>query len=356
MSQLLFDIVDTELLKKNSTRFLNRSFEYISKSVLKLETGVSSNLIESIFKASSAQEVNENSLSWFALSLLKAINQEGKIDLVNLKYVENVFSDILLNENNLDLKVKNCRTAGLHYAIPLNLSEKLKFKFDGWETFQQFSEYEKWEPSLSKSIDLINSINPNILSDLNYLIENILTVYSKSESHGSMSPKNITGTIFLPDVNDFTLLAECIVHEALHQYLYRLEHSSSLFNDNEGIQELYYSPWKEEPRPLIMVLHGAFVFTGVILFYQSLCSKNILPDRQDIFRERLSYRYYQVKIAIEVLLHNDKLTAFGKNILTIMNEYICDVSEGDLFSTIDLSNILGHKKQFSRSNYIHVSI
>ena len=114
------------------------------------------------------------------------------------------------------------------------------------------------------------------------MVKNVLVIESKDDSHGSMSPKNIMGSVYLPDVEDSTLIAECFIHECLHQYLYRLDHVSSIFNNNEGNEELYYSPWKEEPRPLNMVLHGAFVFTGVMLFYHELCKKDLSELGQEL--------------------------------------------------------------------------
>jgi len=355
MSQLLFDIVDTSILKENSKIYLNKSFEYFSKSLIENKTFIKKGLLEDIYKHASAEAIKENSLAWFGLSILKALHQEGNIDILNQGFVEDVLTDLLTNENKLDLDIWHQKTAKFNYAIPINLTEKLKFNFEGWQAFRHYEEYQKWKSTLAKSVDLISSINPLILDDLNILIENVLTVYSKNGSHGSMSPKNITGTIYLPDINDYTLLAECLVHEALHQYLYRLEHSSSLFTENDGNQELYYSPWKDEPRPLIMVLHGAFVFTGVILFYQSLCDMNTLPKKHQLFRERLSHRFAQVNTAIDVLNHNDKFTSFGRSILNIMREYLSDVKEHIVLSS-DLEDIVAHKNRFSKSNYVHVSI
>ena len=90
-----------------------------------------------------------------------------------------------------------------------------------------------------------------------------------------MSPKSLIGTIYLPDVEDVTLIAECLVHECLHQYLYRIEFAGPLFLNNDGLEELYYSPWKDNPRPLIMVLHGAFVFSGVVMLYNELIEKDL---------------------------------------------------------------------------------
>ena len=58
-------------------------------------------------------------------------------------------------------------------------------------------------------------------------------------------------------------VAECFLHEALHQKLFRIESAINLFENDSSIEEKYYSPWRIDPRPLRMLLHGAFVFTAI---------------------------------------------------------------------------------------------
>jgi hypothetical protein len=146
------------------------------------------------------------------------------------------------------------------------------------------------------------------------------------------------------------------VHESLHQYLYRLEHLSPLFVGDNGIKEIYYSPWKEEPRPLIMVLHGAFVFAGVVLFYYELLKNKIKPEFADEFNFRLANRITQVEIALEVLSKTNHLTEFGNSLLNILIDYMKEVKTNVSFNESLIENqIYHHKKMYSTLDYLHVS-
>jgi HEXXH motif-containing protein len=58
----------------------------------------------------------------------------------------------------------------------------------------------------------------------------------------------------------FLKLAEAIVHEYFHNELFLHQESAELFDTRD---ELYYSPWRDDARPLNGLFHGAFVFTAV---------------------------------------------------------------------------------------------
>jgi hypothetical protein len=360
MENLLFDILPISFSKNKSQIYLNKSINYLSEELQKKETILDKSLICNLSLKSKENELQDSYLSWFTLSILRSICHEPNIEIKNLEFIENIFFD-LLNENTCEEKlgIQNLyfNSNGFEYKIPLNLPEKLKMSFDNWKEFESEDLYNKWELKFLKSLELINAINPTVLSEINLLVENILVVHSQNNSHGSMSPKNIMGTVYLPNVEDITLVAECLIHEGLHQYLYRIEHCSPLFNDADGINEIYYSPWKDEPRPLIMVLHGAFVFTGVIMYYIMLCQKNILPNKLPEFVSRLSHRYLQVKIALDVLDKNNKFTKFGSEVFEILQEYLTDIFESPFLDLTDnINDVLDHKLKYSKTDYLHASI
>jgi HEXXH motif-containing protein len=124
------------------------------------------------------------------------------------------------------------------------LTEILELSYGNYKIFNKIYSYENWDSNFIKALEIIRSVNLQLLYKINPLVYNILVIESQDESHGSMSPKSLTGTIFLPDVEDSTLIAECFVHECLHQYLYRFEHVSSFFENKDGLDELYYKPWE----------------------------------------------------------------------------------------------------------------
>lgn len=109
---------------------------------------------------------------------------------------------------------------------------------------------------------LVSGGQPGV-SDLLSWCRSVIGLVSLSESIGSASREEAMGLVFLPAGTDDMNLAECLLHEALHQYLFRVEEAAELFADAHSKTSDFYSPWRTDGRPLRMVLHGAFVFAGV---------------------------------------------------------------------------------------------
>lgn len=107
----------------------------------------------------------------------------------------------------------------------------------------------------------------------------------------SHSDPNIPFSIFVSVCEDTSALsnirvAESILHEAMHLKLTMIEHHVDLVVP--GTKELYYSPWRDELRPVRGVLHGLLVFKAVqdcylLLQYVSIFTHliNYLNDRKD---------------------------------------------------------------------------
>jgi hypothetical protein len=357
MKQLLFDILPLEFVLENSKIYLNKKYEYTLSKLNKEERSFLREVsLISLENKAKNNQIEDNPMSWYCLNVLQSLSlfkpALNKIDFIKIVIEQVDTGQNVLNISNYDYE-SNC----FRYQIPVDLGRILGFNFDGINTLDEIEQYEKWEPSFIRALEIIRSINLQVLYDINPLISNILVIKTQGESHGSMSPKSLTGTVYLPELQDSTLIAECFVHECLHQYLYRLEHVSSLFLNNEGLNELYYSPWKNEPRSLIMVLHGAFVFTGVLMFYHELCHKDLPEKFIIVYKERIAYRCSQVRIALDVLASNNKLTKFGNDIVQILETQIIELKKSSFYDdSLEIDGVLDHLNKFSTKNYKHVSI
>lgn len=75
-------------------------------------------------------------------------------------------------------------------------------------------------------------------------------------------------------------VAEAVLHETMHLHLTLLEAVVDLVLPSS--MALYYSPWREEDRPIRGVLHGLFVFRAVHDFYAArlAASEHSLNERE----------------------------------------------------------------------------
>ena len=255
MNQLLFDTLPLDFLINQSKYYLNKKFEYVFKCLsTEIKKIIECNSLANLEISAQEIKIEDLPISWYCLNVLQSLSID-KPSENRIHFIKEIIKQTDSVECIIDFSTHKFKSNGFKYEIPINLNEKLNLYFGNYSTFQSITEYDEWENYFIKAIELIKSINPSLMYDLNLLVKNILVVKSNDESYGSMSPKSLIGTIYLPDVKDAALIAECLIHECLHQYLYRIEFASPLFlNCEDGILENYYSPWKDYPRPLIMVL------------------------------------------------------------------------------------------------------
>lgn len=87
---------------------------------------------------------------------------------------------------------------------------------------------------------------------------------------------------------DIIRLAESILHETMHLKLTLIEGLHPLIDNNEIC---WFSPWRDEERPVRGVLHGMFVFRAILDFYEL-----VLPITEDVeMYDFIDWRIEQIK-------------------------------------------------------------
>lgn len=176
----------------------------------------------------------------------------------------------------------------------------------------------QWGETLNKSIALLATLDRSVASGCLELSKAICPLHCGSTSFGSSSPAEIIGLTFLPGVLNHLDVMECLLHESLHQKLYHAEEGSSLFEGENGDEEIYYSPWRPDARPLRMLVHGAFVFTGVAQMWKMIAQREELENLKDEALFHVHYRVGQVKRAIDVVGKYGLPTSLGSKIVDLI--------------------------------------
>jgi HEXXH motif-containing protein len=102
--------------------------------------------------------------------------------------------------------------------------------------------------------------------------------------HRSFTSPQLGGVMFLSAGQDRIQLAEAIVHEYYHHVLNNRMDAQPLLSDNGP--GLFYSPWRDDPRPLPMLLHALYVFAGVSQFFVRVEAVPPLAAYHDRLRQR----------------------------------------------------------------------
>ncbi|WP_145352694.1 aKG-HExxH-type peptide beta-hydroxylase [Roseimaritima multifibrata] len=125
------------------------------------------------------------------------------------------------------------------------------------------------------------------------------------------------------------MLADDLIHEFYHNRLFALEERVAFLVD--GIDAIrpttFYSPWRDDPRPIYGLFHAAFVFERVHAFWISAVKSGYLADMQLAYaKSRAAKLGHQLQITLAQLMCWGEFTTEGRSIC----ESISDSLKADL--------------------------
>ena len=144
---------------------------------------------------------------------------------------------------------------------------------------------------LNGAFGIIKSVSP-VYEDITHLVRTIQILKSdQSENDVSYSHPKIPFSIFLSLCEEESKIAdlrvaESIIHESMHLKLTLVENRMPLVKLHT--ENVFYSPWRGESRPVRGVLHGLFVFRVILDFYRALQATSIYKTNELFLSGRIS--------------------------------------------------------------------
>jgi HEXXH motif-containing protein len=125
----------------------------------------------------------------------------------------------------------------------------------------------------------------------------------------SASTSEAFGSAIIARPPDAASLAATLVHELHHISLGGLLRLTRLHEEDS--RERFYTPWRDDPRPIGGVLQGVYAFFGVTTFWRALTHAGIKsPDRRAAFE--FAYWREQTWRVLRVLRDDPGLTPAGR--------------------------------------------
>ena len=118
----------------------------------------------------------------------------------------------------------------------------------------------------TEAIDVIDKFSNPYLDWVANVIRNLIPLPETPGVLNSASGNFWPGAITVSNQSRPSVLAEMLVHEATHQYLYVLKRLGAI--DDGSDQTLYYSPARKMGRPLTYIVFAYHAFGNVLLFYR----------------------------------------------------------------------------------------
>lgn len=174
------------------------------------------------------------------------------------------------------------------------------------------SDQELWRDLLGQAWELLTAHDRAQARTVADVLQVITPLARTPDGDGrSVSARAAFGAtgVSLPD--DPALLAATLIHETGHSVLNGVMDLVPLCVRDGS---LYYSPWRDDPRPLTGLLHGAFAFHGVARFWQRLAGA--VPD--PTVTRQASRSAAQVRDALDALAGVGSLTAYGRELVAAL--------------------------------------
>jgi HEXXH motif-containing protein len=169
----------------------------------------------------------------------------------------------------------------------------------------------------SDGLALIDRYMPALGADIADGLHTIIPVGKPAPDRGvSCSSDTFFGAILCCD-NPPVLAAEVLIHEFGHNVFNELIARDQVFATALSADEVLYSPWREDPRPILGLFHAAFVFERVSQWYARYTAAHS-SDADALHRFRLLLAC--TRIACRSLATADAYQTFGWQLLQGMIE------------------------------------
>ncbi|MFC4467717.1 HEXXH motif domain-containing protein [Streptomyces xiangluensis] len=121
--------------------------------------------------------------------------------------------------------------------------------------------------------------------------------------------------------DDVPQLAATLVHEFQHTKLSGLIHLQPLSVDQtaQDPEELFYAPWRDDPRPLSGLLQGIYAFTGVTRFWRAHRYAAGAAQASSAHFEFALWRA-QVWSTLNLVRGHERLTPLGRHLIEGLRE------------------------------------
>ncbi len=237
------------------------------------------------------------------------------------------------SSSGCDLRLRTLPDAAGHLEVN-DADPLLRVGYAG-EDFEQIAgeAARRWRATLESAFTALRRILPAGAGEVERSVRVLVPLVTRTSGvHRSAASADASGMVQMSWSASGHQIAEALLHEYYHTKLNALLDLAPVFVGDDGAED-YYSPWRDDPRPLRGVLHGVFSFYIVTFFWHHAYAAR--PDADvnvhHALREAVRRRR-QVRIAIEQLKSHATLTQAGS---VLLDEIQKRVDECDLDTDAD---------------------
>ncbi|WP_240634763.1 MULTISPECIES: aKG-HExxH-type peptide beta-hydroxylase [Streptomyces] len=171
-------------------------------------------------------------------------------------------------------------------------------------------EVHRWTAVARDACRLLRADHPEAYAELAAGPRLLVPLTGTARGSVSGSSAETFGCVALSLPPTGTLFAVTMAHEMQHNKFAALLHLFDLFEP--GGQELYYAPWRTDPRPLLGLFHGTYAHLGVAQFWNRRRETEPDPALRAAAHVRFARWRSATREAVLVLLDSGRLTPLGQ--------------------------------------------
>jgi HEXXH motif-containing protein len=204
------------------------------------------------------------------------------------------------------------------------------------------SEFAEWRKLLDEAWDVLTLSHPGHARELAAGLRALGPIEPDQDTVGASSPAAFGG-IRLSATDSATEFAEALVHEMQHSKLNALLGLVQLTDHDSGRR--YLAPWRDDPRPLVGVVHGIYAFTCGVEFW--LAQEPVAREAEARHMAfTLAHRRAQIRRAITTSKASGHLTRPGEALVDVVSARLalCEqVPVGDTLSRTATAMVDDHQ-------------
>jgi HEXXH motif-containing protein len=167
---------------------------------------------------------------------------------------------------------------------------------------------------LRDALTLLERHQPATLEHMRELVQVIAFKPPGADEYSNVSFSDLPGAFILSAVRHPYWIADGLIHELLHNRLFFILDGGEILESVRETAERseFYSPWRDDLRPLSGLLHAVYVYIGVGKFWHAVCASGEATGTQRQYVEDQAVRaVLQLKIGIAQLGSHAMFTESG---------------------------------------------
>jgi HEXXH motif-containing protein len=183
----------------------------------------------------------------------------------------------------------------------------------------------------AQALELIHRHCPATFEHFCHVIRLIALKPSGIGDYSNISHSDLPGSFVVTVANDPYLMADFFIHEFHHNRFFFVEELGAFFadaRDNLMTRSEYYSPFRDDLRPLHGIFHGLYVYLAVWRFWYAVYRSGETSGlRRAAVSDQLALVATQIAISVAQLKRFAEFTQLGAELFEAMAEESARIQE-----------------------------